>query len=189
MKPEIEGTGGGFGKYQGKKLSEIEALFETCTQDVSMRSISAVLRITREQLDARGQLGVYPLFTWIAGIAFLCAGTSRAVVPGPGTVPDALRAGGLLRYLGQPGVVEFSTKAALGAGTVFLLLLATTLPSRHTRKVNVEQERIIRAMAVKALLKILEGEPPLKPLTVEQNMTVKILLKKAEGSEGLRVLL
>ena len=169
MKPEIEGTGGGFGKYQGKKLSEIEAMFDTCTQDSSMRSISAVLRITREQLDARGQLGIYPLFTWTAGIAMLVSGA--------------------VRLIGPAGLAEVATKAVLGAGTVFLLLLVTTLPSRHTRKVNVEQERIIRDMSVKALLKILDGKPTLKPLTVEQDMTVKILLKKCDGSEGLRVLL
>jgi hypothetical protein len=169
LKPEVEGRGGGYGRYQGLKLAEIQALFDKCVEDPSMRSISAVLRVTREQLDARGQLGIYPLFTWIAGAACLI--------------------GSALRSIGPQNLRELATKTALGAGTVFLLLIASTLPARHVRRTNLEQERLIRTMAVEALLKILEHNPVLKPLTVEQDMTVKILLKKTTDSEKLRTLL
>jgi len=169
MKPEVEGRGGGYGKYQGLKLAEIQALFDKCIEDPSMRSISAVLRITREQLDARGQLGIYPLFTWIAGAACLV--------------------GLAVRTIGPQKLTEIATKTVLGAGTVFLLLLGTTLPSRNIRKTNVEQERHIREMAVAAIQKILVSEPALKPLTIEQETTVKILIKKTSGSEDLRKLL
>jgi hypothetical protein len=135
LKPEIEGRGGGFGKFHGLKLAEIQSLFDKCVEEPSMRSISAVLRITREQLDARGQLGIYPLFTWVAAAA--CA------------------VGVGLRVFGPAGLNEIATKAILGAGIVTALLLASTIPSRSTRRTNVEQERVIRQMAVTALLAIL----------------------------------
>ena len=169
MKPEHEGRGGGYGKSQGLTVSEIQALFDTCVADPSMRSISAVLRITREQLEARGQLGVYPLFAWIAGLA--CS------------------IGLVVRILGPEKLIEIATKTAIGAGIVFLLLLASTLPSRHVRKANVEQERVIRERAVQALTKILEHNPALKSLTMEQEITVKTLIKKNPESENLRALL
>ena len=169
VKPEIEGRGGGYGKYKGLTLAEIQALFDTCVGDPSMRSISAVLRVTREQLEARGQLGVYPLFAWVAGAACLI--------------------GLAVRQLGPAKLTEIATKTVLGAGTVFLLLLASTLPQRHVRKANLAQEQVIREMAVKAVLKILESNPKLKTLTIEQETTVKILLRKTSGSEVLKVLL
>lgn len=134
-----------------------------------MRSISAVLRITREQLDARGQLGIYPVFSWIAGAA--CA------------------VGAAVRILGPHTVDEIATKTVLGAGTVLVLLLGTTIHGRNARRTNLEQERFIRQMAVDSLAKILEHKPSLKPLTIEQETTVKILLRKTENSEALRALL
>jgi len=169
MKPEIEGRGGGFGKYQGLTLAETQALFDTCIADPSMRSISAVLRVTREQLDARGQLGTYPIFAWIAAFAAL--------------------AGGVARQFGPAAIEPVATKTFLGAGVVFLLLVATTLPTRKVRRMNVAQEREIREMAVHALLTILEAKPALKPLTVEQETTIKILLRKNPAAARLRVLL
>jgi len=63
------------------------------------------------------------------------------------------------------------------------------LPQRHVRKANLAQEQVIREMAVKAVLKILESNPKLKTLTIEQETTVKILLRKTSGSEVLKVLL
>jgi len=169
LKPEVEGRGGGYGKFQGLNLAEIQGLFDKCVDDPSMRSISAVLRITREQLDARGQLGIYPVFSWIAGSASIL--------------------GLAVRLVGPPNFAEIATKTALGAGTVFLLLLASTVPSRHSRRTNVEQEKLIRKMAVDALQKLLESQPTLKPLTFEQEVTVKILLKTSPTAESLRTLL
>jgi hypothetical protein len=169
LKPEVEGRGGGYGRFQGLKLAEIQVLFDKCIEEPSMRSISAVLRITREQLDARGQLGIYPLFAWIAGAA--CA------------------VGLAIRLIGPHNMSEIATKTALGAGTVFLLLLGTTIPGRTIRRTNVEQEKLIRKMAVDSLAKILEHNPTLKPLTIEQETTVKILLRKTESAESIRALL
>lgn len=169
MKPEVEGRGGGFGKYQGLTVTEVQALFDTCMQDPSMRSISAVLRITREQLEARGQLGIYPVFACVD--LAICA------------------AAAVLRQFGPASLTEIATKAALGTAGVFGLLLISTLPTWRARRTNLAQERAIRDRAVAALVTILESRPALKPLTIEQEFTVKILLRKAEGSEPLRTLL
>jgi len=169
MKPEVEGRGGGYGKYEGRTIAEIQALFDTCIADPSMRSISAVLRITREQLESRGQLGVYPLLAWIAAIASVL--------------------GLVVRQYGPSSLTEFGTKAAMGSGSAFVLLLVSTFPTRHARKVNLQQERVIRERAVQALVQILEHKPALKPLTMEQETTVKILLRKTQNSQGIKVLL
>ena len=147
--PKIDGTGSGFGRYQGMTLTDIQRLFDNCVEEPSMRSISAILRITREQLDARGQLGIYPVFTWVA-----------AALTGLGLV-----------------------------GSVFVLLGTTLISTRHSRRTNLKQEVAIREYAVSALVKVLESEPVLKPLTIEQEVTIKILMRKTEGSEKLSVLL
>ena len=167
--PKIDGTGSGFGRYQGMTLTDIQRLFDNCVEEPSMRSISAILRITREQLDARGQLGIYPVFTWVA-----------AALTGLGLVGMAL-----LPEQYQKWMVNL----AIGAGCVFVLLGTTLISTRHSRRTNLKQEVAIREYAVSALVKVLESEPVLKPLTIEQEVTIKILMRKTEGSEKLSVLL
>ncbi len=165
----LDGRGEGFGRYQGLTIAEIVDLFDACVEEHNMRSISAVLRITREQLDARGQLGVYPVFAWVAA---------------------AVTGGGLFARLALGDKYsEWTTKTAIGGACVFLLLLVSIIPTRHSRKGNLGQEQAIRDAAVESLNRILEYEPDLKPLTIEQETTVKILLKKSKGSERLRMLL
>lgn len=169
MTPLDDGRGEGYGRYQGLTIAEILELFDACVEEHNMRSISAVLRITREQLDARGHLGMYPVYAWIAA---------------------ALTLGGLAgRYLLPVKYLEWTTKLAMGSSCVFVLLLISAVPTRKSRKGNMSQERAIREAAVKALSLILEYKPDLKPLTFEQETTVKILLKKSKNSEMLRLLL
>ena len=169
MSPDLDGRGEGYGRYQGLTISEIQDLFTTCVEDPSMRSISAVLRITREQLDARGQLGNYPVFAWIAAAVGILGIAARFVLP--------------VKY------EELTTKTAIGAGCALVLLLISVIPTRHSREGNVGQEQAIREAAVRALTQILAFKPSLKPLTIEQEMTVKILLKKTKDSQPLRELL
>lgn len=167
--PEIDGTGSGFGKYQGKTLTEIREMFDKCAEEPNMRAISAILRITREQLDARGQLGIYPVFTGISG-----ALTSLGLV-GMKLLPDQYE--------------RWSVTLAIGAGCVTTLLALSLVSMRTSRRVNLKQEEAIRKLAVSALVKVLESRPALKPLSFEQEFTVKILLRKTAGSEPLRILL
>jgi len=169
MRDEQDGRGEGYGRYQGLPVSEIQALFEKCVQEPTMRSISAILRITREQLDARGQLGVYPVLTWIA------VGICGLSLIGRFALPASVR--------------EMATKAAMGAGCVSVLLLLSTIPAMRTRKRNLAQEAAIRRAAAKAISEILESEPMLKPLTFEQEFTVKLFLKDDPQNQVLRRLL
>ena len=166
---DVEGTGGGFGRYAGLPPSEIKIRFDACRQDPSMRSISAILRITREQIESRGQLGVYPKLTWIAVVVVIIAVA--------------------VRFLGPKSFEELSTKAALGSGTAFFLLLVSTLPTHHARKANQLQEDRIHQMATDAIVEILKSNPTLKPLNYEQELTVKLLIKKTKGGTGLKQLL
>ncbi len=169
MNADEQGRGGGYGKYKGLTPGEIQDLFDRCVEDPSMRSISAVLRITREQLEARGQLGIYPVFAWIDVACFI--------------------ASALARQFGPHQITEIATKAVLGTASVFVLLLLSTVPTRRARRTNLAQEKLIREQAVAALVNILSHEPALKALTIEQEITVKILLKKTPGNEALRELL
>ncbi len=169
MPHEIDGRGEGYGRYAGLTIAEIMDRFDNCVEQPSMRSVSAVLRITREQLDARGQLGTYPVFAWVAAALTVLGLISRVMVPE--------------KYL------EFATKLAIGSGCAFLLLLISIIPTRNSRRRNVKQEAAIREAAVNSLSKILEYEIELKPLTFEQETTVKLLLKKHEGAENLKKLL
>ncbi|MDR3692398.1 MAG: hypothetical protein P4L46_23650 [Fimbriimonas sp.] len=169
MDPKFEGRGEGFGRYAGLTIAEIRTRFDACVEDPTMRSISAVLRITREQLDARGQLGVYPVFAWIAA-AFAVVGL-------------------IGRYVAPSALHEWATKLAIGASCAFVLLLISVVPTRHARRGNLLQEQAIREAATAALVQILNEGPVLKELTFDQEMTVKILMKKTAGSEKLQVLL
>lgn len=134
-----------------------------------MRSISAILRIAREQFDARGQLGVYPRLAWFAATAAIAFG------------------GASLIFTGKER--SFCLEGLAGSLCVAALLLLTIWSTREARGSNIYQEAQIREMAAKSILKILESEPTLKPLTIEQEATVKDLMKRVSNSSGLGVLL
>ena len=166
---DSEGRGGGYGKYHGLSIPEIQDLYDKCVSDPSMRSISAVLRVAREQFEARGQLGVYPRLAWMAL-------ASVGVL-----VPVAVFSAGTLH--------EFATKGAIGAVCVFFLLLLSVLPTRQARLSNLKQEERIREITTVALREILKHNPKLKALTMEQTTTIKDLLKRVPNSGDLAILL
>jgi hypothetical protein len=169
MNIDSEGRGGGFGKYTGLTIPEIQSLYENCVSDPTMRSISAVLRIAREQFEARGQLGVYPRLAWFAIVALGILAPVSAISQGT--------------------VREFALKGAMGAGCVFLLLMFSVIPTRQARRSNLAQEQRIREVTVDAVRTILQSNPKLKALTMEQETTVKDLIKRVPGSDDLAVLL
>jgi hypothetical protein len=133
-----------------------------------MRSISAVLRITREQLDARGQLGHYPILALISMLLLGGAGVAMLFVPE--------QAKSMLQKVAMIGAV-CALVLGMGAWKV-----------RIERRSNLAQERAIRAAAVEALTSILEHNPTLKPLIREYREVVKELIRK-EKAAHLGVLL
>jgi hypothetical protein len=165
---ELDGTGGGYGKYAGISLGEIESKFKACEAQPSMRSVSALLRIAREQLEARGQLGVYPRLATIAAAATL---GSLAAWP---IAPERFQ--------------SLLLRASMVAGFLTLILAIGVASLWRTRRANLHQERAIRQMAVASLRVILAAEPPLKPLTREQRDTVRELAAKARARDLLRLL-
>lgn len=166
---ESDGTGGGFGKHRGITLKDIRDRFELCENDPSMRSISAVLRITREQLEARGQLGIYPS---LATIAFaICL------------------ASWILRFVLTGDFSELAQKFAIGSGAVGVLLMLGVAKVWNPRRENLRQEQIIRELAAKSINTILQSQPPLKPLLREQRDTVKEIVRKVSDSGQVAELL
>ncbi len=118
-----------------------------------MRSVTAVLRITREQLESRGDLGKQPYFAAFFGslAAFALAASLF--------LPDELR-----------------TKAfMLAGGMVFAALVfgVGALSTRRIRAMNLHQERAIRERAGAALEQLLQHDFPLKALTREQDETLR----------------
>ena len=73
MKPELDGRGGGYGKFAGKTIGEIREIYDKCETDPSMRSVSIVFRVAREQLESRGSLGHYPVFAGFCATVLLGA--------------------------------------------------------------------------------------------------------------------
>ena len=57
--------------YHKMTIEEIQESFDRLVSDPTMRSLSAVLRIGQEQLDARGRLGKYKNIAFITGVTFL----------------------------------------------------------------------------------------------------------------------
>ena len=163
------GRGGGHGTYDGLTLSEIADRFKQCIQDPGMRSVSAVLRITREQVMARGNLSHYPRIA----LAFLClAGVCFLVMP---VLP--------------PDLKSAAPKAAVGLVAMSAILGYGSITSSRDRKAAQVQEREIYRMAVDALEQILVHPFARKTLTREQVDTLRTLLKQSPSSAPVRELL
>lgn len=165
MSRELDGTGGGYGRYAGVTLAEIERLFGVCRQDPTMRGVSAVLRIAREQLDARGGLGSYP---WLAGLAGALALLGFVA----------------MRFLPESFVGQARTAEA-AVVVVFLLLVGVSVTTAKDRKQGLYQERRIREMALETLEAIVttEGFRP-KSLDETQKLTLERLLRATKREPG-----
>lgn len=164
---DLEGRGAGMGRYQGKSLAEIRTTFDRCRQDPSMRSVTAVLRIAREQLDARGSLGSYPYIA--AGLA-VCTVVSAV----------AIRA--------IPNLPEQTKGIDVGFAALTAIVLFGVWHARHERRAGMAQEREIRRLAADALMEILDHDFRRKPLEREHIQTLQDLIKR-EPRPGLEKLL
>ncbi len=163
MHADPDWSGGNFGKYKGLPLKEIDARFAQCVADPSMRSVTAVLRIAREQIESRGDLGKQPYYAaFFAFVALTIFGVSFLFPP------------------------ELRQKAWLVAGGMvfaFLAFAAGSLSTRRARSMNLQQERAIREKAGLALEQLLLHEFPVKTLTREQRETLDAI-KKQRGARN-----
>jgi hypothetical protein len=158
MSVDQDWSGGGHGRYKGLPLKKISELFEACVERPSMRSIAAVLRITREQMEARGGLGKQPYYGVFFGvIGFL--GMIAALI-----APTDLR-----------NTFLAASAGILLAGIAFGYGAWST---RTDRSLNLAQEKEIRDRAGAAIAAMLQHDFDLQPLTREQRDTVHEILKQ-----------
>ena len=154
------GTGGGYGKNAALSVKEFRALMAKCKADPSMRSVKVILRIAKEQLEARGSLGSYPI---IAGIFFVVA---IAAFPLQNSVPQA----------------KFVSAAALlvGAG-----MMASSWSVRHQRRAAMFQEKLIQRESLEALIEIVES-PSFVAGTLDwsQALTLQRLMSAEKSTNG-----
>ena len=155
LRPDLDGTGGGYGKFKGITVRELSELFDRVAADGNMRSVTAVLRITYEQLEARGGLGYFP---------HICIGTGVFAVACGIPIPFV--------SLQTQGVL---IKMSLGSAFVCLAFLFGVLKNRHQTMAAIAQERAIRDLALDALVRIVT-EPGFKPKPLDREH-VKTLLE------------
>ncbi|MGV3613937.1 MAG: hypothetical protein ACO1SV_01260 [Fimbriimonas sp.] len=164
---DMHSRGGSMGRYEGWTPAQIAEKFEACVADPSMRSVTAILRITREQLESRGSLGSYP---YIAVVIALFTVAAFAV----GRV--------------YPDFESQSQTLAMGSGIFLLIVLVGIWHVRRERRIAVAQEREIRRMAADALARLLAHDFRRKPLEREHILTLRDLIRR-EPRPGLERLL
>ncbi|RYG37977.1 hypothetical protein EON81_05045 [bacterium] len=150
-----------YGKHEYLTVEKTEDQFQRCLKDHSMRSVSAVVRISREQISARGSLGSY---RWVGALFLGVAVLSLAISP---ILPEALKDKAKLVALGSVGVT-----ALMGFG-----ISATW---KDTQRYTAE-EKTLRARTFTVLEQLLSA-PDLKqkpPDWTEANYLRKLGGKKA----------
>ncbi|HEY0867327.1 MAG TPA: hypothetical protein VGE01_08110 [Fimbriimonas sp.] len=163
MSEELDGTGGGFGRYRGVSLREFEATMDRCRREGGMRGASAVLRIAREQIDARGGLGTYP---WLVGTCLVATAVLWFVPFDEGAVGEWR----------QKGVLGF-----LALGIIFGWI---TFGIRQERRKALYQESRIREASLQALRDIVSVPGFQKrSLDYTQKLTLQNLLKKTKSQD------
>jgi len=161
LSAELDGKGGGLGKFKGLTVRELSALFEAELSEPTMLSFSAVLRITREQIEARGALTAYPLMTGICAVCAVIAGIVWLVSSDHGK--------------------QLAIRGLIGSGLACLAFGAGWMTNRKQTKASIAQEKAIRKLAIESLIKIAEN-PKFKPkeLNDDQHRILRDLLKKTK---------
>lgn len=152
--------------YHKMTIEEIKESFDRLVSDPTMRSLSAVLRIGQEQLDARGRLGKYKNIAFITGVTSLVA-----VFAAPAASRSRIAEKNLQIFQWVcVGVCVF---------TVIMLLRI-----RNELEKNLSEENELRKMILTAAQKIhvAESFSPM-PLSDEQRSTLRESMKQ-EGYRG-----
>ncbi len=169
MRPELDGTGGGYGKFAGKTIGEIREIYDRCEADPSMRSVSIVLRVAREQLEARGGLGHYPALAIITGVVFGLSFVVKGFLP--------------------PDMQANAPKIQLGLGLVTVALLIGVYLTGHDRKTGVAQEKAIIDLSRQTLDRIVSNPSfKAKPLDFTQDLTLKRLIANSKDCPAASLL-
>jgi hypothetical protein len=163
MSEHLDGTAG-FGRYRGASIRELEGMLEKCRREGGMRGVSAVLRIAREQLDARGGLGSYP---WLAAICLVAAA-------------------GIWFFPYRDGPLkDWRMQGVIGSLVLFALFGWTSVSTFQDRKKALYQEGKIRVLSLDALVDIVAQpsfEP--KPLDYTQRLTLERIMKKEKRQDS-----
>lgn len=165
LSPELDGTGGGYGKNRGMTVREMSEQFERFCEDASMRSFTAVIRISREQMEARGELGITKKGMIISGI---CAIAVWSAYP---FTSDRIR-----ETLLKIGIACAAVTIAFSFG------VAST--HKHAKSAHA-QERAIREVTLDALVKIASSPGfKAKPLDFSQRHYLGLILKKSKRRDA-----
>ncbi|CAN5562617.1 hypothetical protein BH11ARM2_BH11ARM2_37330 [soil metagenome] len=155
-----------YGKHDYVPMETIQTQFAACVADPSMRSVSAVVRIGREQLSARGSLGSYRWNTAFFGTLALVSALAFPFTPDPWG-----------KYLFSAAVVGGGITVVLGIGVALVWKDAKRL---------VPEDRELKHLILATLEEIL-AKPPAKlrpPDWTEANFLRK--LGAAKGGPALR---
>jgi hypothetical protein len=155
--------------YSKLPIEEIEARFAQCRAEPSMRSVTAILRITREQMGARGSLSHYPRAAIACSIAAAGLWTVLAFLP--------------------PAVRQKLMPISIGVVLVTGTLTYGAVSGASDRRAAVEQERKLQQLAADSLEAILGSPFPRKPMEREHLDTLRDLVKAFPDRYSLRELL
>lgn len=131
ISPEDDGTGGGYGKFPGLTVSEIAGRLQMYVEEGEGRSARGILRLLREQTEARGQLGVQRVIAGLSIAATIALALFRAVV-----AED------------QKRTINHYLAVAAGVSVLFIIGAASI---QKTASRSERQLREIRRMSLEAL--------------------------------------
>jgi hypothetical protein len=159
------GTAGGFGRGQAIPLEEALRVFADCEAEPSMRSVTAILRVAREQTEARGSLRSNGFLAVLFIVLGLAEGAAYAA-----QIP-------LLKPYWPYGLASLLVGGLLAIGAVSIRPMA--------RAAEV-QKQIIAKEAVASLSR-LAADPTWrrKPLDWSHRLTLERLVKSAKEGESL----
>ncbi|RYG49394.1 hypothetical protein EON79_01450 [bacterium] len=150
-----------YGKHEYLTMDRVEDQFQKCLRDHSMRSVSAVVRISREQISARGSLGSY---RWVGALFFVVAIVAAIATP---LLPES--------------IAESVKMFAMGSAVVTVVIGFGVLATWKDTQRYTSEERALRARTFNVLEELLSA-PDLKqkpPDWTEANFLRKLGGRKA----------
>jgi len=122
------------GLYHKMTITEVEASFERLVSDPSMRSLSAILRIGQEQINARGRLGKWRNIVFVTGVLAIGAVFTAPFLPAQWK--------------------QTMQATQVTAVVICVICVAALLPVRKNLDKHLEEERTLRKLILAAAQKI-----------------------------------
>lgn len=167
LDPMLDDAGGGAGKYPGLTVAQVAERYRFLVEEGQGRSAKAILRISREQILARGSLGTHGwivAFFVVVALGFLVA---RFVV-----APD------------QQSRVTLD--AAVCAGVALLFVVGGATARRSTRRAAAQVKEIQRLTLV-ALDELVSQEGFVRPPLDREHVDAFQALRKVDAERWDRV--